>query len=362
MLGYNDAQPVYAYDLGQSALEFGLAWGGDVWTQGFSLTLSYNEENIGRQRMAEVLAENLETINPLFHVNVISIPWLEYLNGMRNRQLPAFASGWIEDYHHPHNWVSAFLHSSSAYGNRQAFPQALADLFDNKVEQCVELADPTAAQTCYEELQDLSYVNAAGMWGVQPLVRHYERTEVRGYYFQPAMPSYYYYNLSKGPPPSTVEISDAVDNTATFANPQGGTSTLEVPAGAVSAPSEVVYTPDIVVEENQPGGFALADITFDLQVCQDGECLSDYIFATPVTLTLEYSDADVAGLIEDELYLYTWDGSDWVDAVTDCGWPLTAYGRYLDENRLVVPLCHFTEFALVGDTNRVYLPLVMSKH
>ena len=209
----------------------------------------------------------------------------------------------------------------------------------------------------------MAYVNATAMWGVQRLTRHYERTEVRGYYFQPARPNYYYYNLSKGPPPSTAEVSDAVDNTATFTNTQGSTSTLEVPAGAVSEPSVVVYTPDTVIEEHQPGGFSLADITFDLQVCQDGECFSDYQFNEPVKLTLYYSDAEVAGLIEEELYLYTWDGSTWVDAVIDCGWTLDAYERYPEENKLVVPLCHFTEFAMVEvDWKRIYLPLVLRNH
>jgi peptide/nickel transport system substrate-binding protein len=362
MLGYTDAQPVYDYNLELSAQEFEQAWEGQVVTQGFSMTLAYNEGNLTRQRITEVLAENLESISPLFHVNVISQPWLEFLNNMRSRRLPAFATGWIEDYHHPHDWVQPFLHSSGTYVIRMAFPQALTDIFDPKVEECLEIFDPAAAQTCYEELQNLSYLNAAVLLGVQPSARHYERTEVRGYYFQPAMPNYFYYNLSKGSPPLTAEVSDAVNTTATFTNTQGSTSTLEVPAGAVSEPSVVVYTPDIVVEEAQPGGFALAGITFDLQVCQDGECLSDYQFNEPVELTLYYSDAEVAGLIEEELYLYTWDGSAWVDAVLDCGWPLTAYERYPDENRLVVPLCHFTEFALVGDTNRIYLPLVMRNH
>ena len=362
MLGYSDAQPVYAYDLVLSEQEFQQAWGGQVWTEGFSLTLSYNEGNLTRQRMAEVLAENLENVSDLFHVTVISQTWPEYLNGMRSRRLPMFASGWMEDYHHPHNWVHPYLHSESTVGGRQSFPPALAGIFDTKVEECVTLVDPAAAQTCYEELQNMSYLNAAAMWGIHSLTRHYARTEVRGYYYQPSHPSYYYYNLSKGPPPFTAEVSDSVDTTATFTNTQGSTSTLEVPAGAVSEPSVVVYTPDIVIEESQPGGFSLADMTFDLQVCPDGECLDGYEFNETVTLTLYYSDADVAALIEEELYLYTWDGSAWVDAVTDCGWPLTAYGRYPEENKLVVPLCHFTRFALVGDTNRTYLPLVLRNH
>ena len=245
MLGYSDAQPVYAYDLTLSEQEFQQAWGGDVWTQGFSLTLSYNEGNIARQAFAEVLAENLEAISDIFHVNVISQTWPDHLADRNSQRLPMYVGGWGEDYHHPHDWVQPYLQSNRwIYGSFQSFPPALADLFDAKVEECLSLVDPTAAQTCYEELQNMSYVNAAAMWGVHTLTRHYERTEVRGYYFQPAYPNYYYYALSKGPPPLTAEVSDAVDTTATFTNTQGSTSTLEVPAGAVSEPSVIVYTPD----------------------------------------------------------------------------------------------------------------------
>jgi hypothetical protein len=214
--------------------------------------------------------------------------------------------------------------------------------------------------TCYRELQDLSYAHAAAIWGVQSLTRHYEGSEVRGRYFHPARPPHYY-AFSKGLPPSTATISDAQSTSVAFAHSSATSTTLVVPAGAVSETSNIVYAPDVVDEESHPGGFRLGSMSFDLQVCQGGRCLADYTFASPVTITLHYTDADVLGLIEEELFLYTWNGSAWVDAVTDCGWPLTAYGRYPEENRLVVPLCHFTRFALVGDTYSVYLPLVLKQ-
>jgi hypothetical protein len=130
-------------------------------------------------------------------------------------------------------------------------------------------------------------------------------------------------------------------------------------AGAASETSTIVYTLDTVLEESHPGGFRLGGMPFDLQVCQGGECLPDYTFHETVNLTLHYRDEDVAGLIEDQLYLYTWDGSAWVDVVTDYGWSLTAYERHPEVNELVVPLCHLSRFALVGGTHNVYLPLVL---
>jgi hypothetical protein len=207
----------------------------------------------------------------------------------------------------------------------------------------------------------MSYQQVAAAWGVQPIQRHYERTEVRGYYFNPARPPYYY-ALSKGPQPSLAPVSATEPSVLEFAAASGATTGVAVPAGAVSETSTIVYTPDTVVEQSHPGGFRLGGLTFDLQVCQGDECLGDYTFGETVTLTLHYHDEDVAGMIEDELYLYTWDGTAWVDAVIDCGWPLTAYGRHPENNELVVPVCHFSRFALVGDTHSVYLPLVLRSH
>jgi hypothetical protein len=189
--------------------------------------------------------------------------------------------------------------------------------------------------------------------------RHYERTEVRGYSFNPAFRPTYYYAMSKGAPPSVATVSAVVDNEVELDLTAGATGTLQIPAGAVSETSEIVFTPDVVVEESHPGGFRLGGVTFDLQLCQGGECVDDYVFAEPLALTLRYTDDDVWGLIESELYLYTWDGNAWADVVVDCGWPLTAYGRYPDDNLLVVPLCHFSRFALVGGTRRIYLPVTM---
>jgi peptide/nickel transport system substrate-binding protein len=358
MLGYNEMQAVYEHNVALSTQEFQAAWGGQVWAQGFSMTVAYNEGNLVRKHILETLAQTLSSINPAFQVNVISLPWSHLLDAVGARQMPAYLGAWSEDYHHPHNWVHPYLHSQGGFGSYQGFPPAMADAFDAKVQECIAEAELVAAQTCYEGLQNMSYEQAAAAWGVQPIGQHYEATEVRGYYYSPARPPYYY-ALSKGPQPTVEAVDATVDITLTFANASESTTALAAPAGALAENSAVVYTPDIVVEESRPGGFRLGNLSFDLQVCQDGDCLEDYALGETVTLTLSYGDADIAGLIEDELYLYTWNGTAWVDAVEDCGWLLTAYGRYPEINELVVPVCHFSRFALVGGTNRTYLPLIL---
>jgi peptide/nickel transport system substrate-binding protein len=356
MLGYSEAQAVYPYSPTLSIAQFQQAWGGQVWTQGFSMTLAYIEGSSSQQLMAEILAQNIEALDTKFHVQAIGMPSTELLGEVFARHLPTFAGGFMEDFHHPHNWVQPYLHSEGSYAFFESLPAALAAQLDAKVDQCVQLTNQAAAQTCYEELQNMSYTNAAAMWGVQPLARRYVGTQVRGYFLNPAVAPPYYYAFSKGAPPAVAMVSGS-GQTVDFGYAPGATATLELPAGAVGETSEILFTPDIVVEEDHPGGFRLGGMTFDLQVCPNGDCLGSYTFGETVSLTLHYRDADVAGLIESELYLYTWDGSDWVDVVTECGWPPSAYGRDLDGNLLVVPLCHATRFGLAGGTRNIYLPL-----
>lgn len=265
----------------------------------------------------------------------------------------------MEDYHHPNNWVQPFLSSAGAYSRAQNFPAALAAQFDAKIEACAAVTDLPAARTCYEELQDLSYQNAMALWGAQTVGRDYVRAEVRGYYANPALVGPSYYALSKGAPPAVAAASPDEGHSLTTPLASGSTATVEIQAGAVNETGQVVLTPDTAVGETRPGGFRLAGLAFDIEVCPGEECVATYDFSEPVTVTLQYDDADIRGVLEDQLYLYTWDGTAWVDIVSDCGWPPSAYERDLAVNRVTVPLCHASQFALVGGTHNAYLPLVL---
>ena len=98
--------------------------------------------------------------------------------------------------------------------------------------------------------------------------------------------------------------------------------------------------------------FRFAGRRFTLNTYRDGERLEGVQFAAPVTVTLAYTDAEVEGLDESTLVLYTWDGSSWVDAATSCS-PASTYLREPEENRLSVGICHLSEFAVFGQPERV---------
>jgi len=148
--------------------------------------------------------------------------------------------------------------------------------------------------------------------------------------------------------------------TLVYTDTQGSPTVVQVLPGAVSNTITLVYTP--VGTATAPSGFAFAGHAFDLEAYRGGSLLPGFVFEKPVTITLHYSDGDVAGIDEASLVLNYWDGSAWVDAAATCTPPAT-YDRHPEANWLAVPVCHLSRFALFGQAEmieyNVYLPLVM---
>ncbi|MEE8442191.1 MAG: ABC transporter substrate-binding protein [Dehalococcoidia bacterium] len=197
-IGHNPDQPKYSLDTAKAEEEFKLAFDGTLWDTGFFMVLTYNTGNDQRKAAAEILELSIESINPAFKIAVQEVPWPTYLKQMVGARLPVFFIGWGEDYHHPHNWVVPYLHSSGTFAAWQAFPADLAAELDTKVELCVTLLGDQA-KTCYEELQALAQEKAIDIFLTQPQGRRYEQLWVEGWYFNSAYPTPYnwYYSLSK---------------------------------------------------------------------------------------------------------------------------------------------------------------------
>ena len=110
-----------------------------------------------------------------------------------------------------------------------------------------------------------------------------------------------------------------------------------------------------------PAGYASAGHGFDLSAIDFGETLPGFTFLKPVTVTINYADPDVAGLQEDTLRLFYWDGSQWLDAATTCT-PNSTYRRDLDANRISLPICHLSTFGLFAEPKIwQFLPFVVRK-
>jgi hypothetical protein len=105
--------------------------------------------------------------------------------------------------------------------------------------------------------------------------------------------------------------------------------------------------------------YTFAGHAFQLEAYHDGVLLSDQTFGVPVTITLHYTETDVAKTDESALQLLFWNAGSgkWDDASTTCA-PPSSHDRHPNENWLAVPICHLSRFALFGQ-RRLYMPVVL---
>jgi uncharacterized repeat protein (TIGR01451 family)/CSLREA domain-containing protein len=136
------------------------------------------------------------------------------------------------------------------------------------------------------------------------------------------------------------------------------TVTIEIPPGVASGNEHFALVYGASADPGEPPqGYRLAGLAFSLDAYVDTVPTSPFVFDTPITLTIVYGDADVAGIGrgEEGLELRYWDGDEWR---SDSG-NVTIVSRDTEQNRLVITIGHLTEFALIGQAEfEIYLPLV----
>lgn len=127
-----------------------------------------------------------------------------------------------------------------------------------------------------------------------------------------------------------------------------------IPAGAITTTATLTYT-EQTVPDDRVGGLAFANRAFTLDMIDDqGTPITAFTAAFTITLRYEDSDWQAAGIADEtSLNLYYWDGDIWAPVLPCAGCTLDVVG-----NVITARLDHLTEFALVGRTTRIYLPLI----
>jgi peptide/nickel transport system substrate-binding protein len=265
LLGYNPEQPVYEFSLEKCEAELKAAWDGRAWNDGFQVTLTYNTGNVQRKIAAELLEKNLESFNakrgraPSINVNVLDMPWPSYLKALDDEQLAVFWIGWLEDYHHPHNWVQPFMHSRGAFAGFQQFEVIkdvefkptyatflpakkyanLQELFDDLIEKALLETDLKKAEKIYFDLQKLAIDWAIDIFQAELLGRHYEQPWLLGWFNNPAYPGEYFFWYWKGTAASTTALRGDGKDAGDIAVDQGKTVWL-YNAGPGTVVAEIV--------------------------------------------------------------------------------------------------------------------------
>jgi len=241
--------------------------------------------------------------------------------------------------------------------------QPLCPGFDYVELQGSEAGYTTHTYTYTAKLIPMGYEPITYTWSPEPLWG--QESAVAGYLWdEPGTYSVTVEAEACGPPLSTTlevqilthQVTETAEPglgiTLTFTDTQGNQTEVQVPPGAVDEEITLVYT--VVETPTVPADFAFAGHAFTLEAYQDGELLPDYEFGEPVTITIEYSDADVQGLLEETLDLRYWTGAGWS---TD---GITLVERDVDGNRVVFLVSHLSQFALIAvEQPTVYLPLIL---
>ena len=201
-MGYDANQAHFTFDLNKCADEFKAstlksADGKSLWDSGFYMQYIYNTGNDQRKTAGDILAADLQKVNPKFHLSVVGEPFALLLKDQVAGRMPIFMLGWLEDYHDPQDWVVPFLASGGTYSSSQAFPADVQNQLDQLITQGIQASDTQTRTQIYQQLQDLSFKNALDLFVVQPEGRHYEQMWVKGYYYNPIYPGIYFYPLSK---------------------------------------------------------------------------------------------------------------------------------------------------------------------
>lgn len=198
---FNPDQETFSHDLEKAEEEFKKAFGGSVedpgpvWENGFTMTVLYNSGNTQRKLAAEIWESSVEQINDKFSIEIADRKWSTYLGEMVSGKLPVFIIGWIADYPDPHNFVYPFMHSNGTFSHWQGYSNSEVD---DLIDQGISSTSSETREDVYYELQSIYHEDNPSVPLCEPTVRHYERSWVDGWFYNPIFPGDYYYTISKG--------------------------------------------------------------------------------------------------------------------------------------------------------------------
>lgn len=133
------------------------------------------------------------------------------------------------------------------------------------------------------------------------------------------------------------------------------TVSVTILTNSVSATTTLVLNVTDAATQEPPTSALFTGRFFTLEAYRDGAYMDGFVFARPITVTLQYDDQAFAHMDESKLQLLYWDGFQWVDSATSCD-PASIYLRDLEKNELTVAICHLTEFAVAAPQ----IPLAVS--
>jgi peptide/nickel transport system substrate-binding protein len=187
---YDPTVKGYYHDLAKAAQEFQQVPG--LWDTGFTLTTIY--AGIIPEKALEILKDNIEKLNPKFHIFGTSVDWKSYLRLRLYYQIPLFIIGWLADYPDPYNFAYAVYYSKGGIASWQGYCNPK---MDELIEEAAATPDGPERAEIFHEIQVLAVEDCPNIPLAQPFGRHWERDWVVGWYYNLMYPGVYAYNIWK---------------------------------------------------------------------------------------------------------------------------------------------------------------------
>jgi len=208
LLGFDPSLPLYKFNVQEVRKNLNLAWKGEVMKKGIKFSVAYNQGNVARQRIAEMIKMYMEMAAPgKVKIDVQPLQWPVFLDATKRGELPVFILGWLADFPDPDNFIFTYYHSNGDYSGRQGanFRKFVSTprkelggkSLDELIEQAAAESDPAVRGKLYLQIQKFVVDNCISVPVYQPVGVRVQRAWVKGWYDNPMRPGNDFYILYK---------------------------------------------------------------------------------------------------------------------------------------------------------------------
>ena len=190
---YSPSVSGYYFDLNKTAEELHQVPG--LWETGFTMKFPYNIGSVpGRDEPYNQMSQAINSLNSKFHCSTLGLSWPSYMAANSAKQLPAFKVGWLADYPDAHNLAYPYYYSYGTYAKRQGYSNPVMDAL---IDQGISQSDYQEREATYASIQQLAIDDCPSTALATVFGRHFERTWVCGWYYNPAYSGVYAGNVWK---------------------------------------------------------------------------------------------------------------------------------------------------------------------
>ena len=214
MFGYNATAYTFAYNLTAAVEAWNLALQDSAFIDSMNaldnkLTIYYNSGNTVREQGSLLLADGLKNMtadagaddqlaagmDAEMTFTTQALEWSNYLDYIRNRQMPIFFVGWAPDYADPDNYVFPFCYEAGTYAGRIGFNNSQVNAYYLLAKAETNL---TLRMHYYNVINDILAEEAPYLWVYQATDFRTWRTWVHGVglVYNP-MHGAYFFNMYK---------------------------------------------------------------------------------------------------------------------------------------------------------------------